>query len=345
MKRFLAIVLVVLTIAGAGWVYHSQTNSPKSTAGRFLHCLSMGEFDQALEMSTPTLRINTSKEKLMLRVQQIGLESLQGVTWGETEWKGESVAIAHGDADLGELGVIGVKLQLLRSDGLWEVDYLTKTRGSLQMPSDPELKNMVGATLVDLSQAIMKDEFEEFRSRCSRSLQVLNSPNELRHSFLKIDYTFAKEMKPRFIKPPVLNDEGHLQLVGNYATRPSRLDFLATYSHERGEWRLLSVHIHLIDAYEQQAARFMYLLGNKSFTQAYELTSAAFRQSTQEAQFGQVISSWQLRKDEYVVWLDSETDSDVVKLTGEMPTENGEMRPIEVGMRLEQNNWMVDYIR
>ncbi|MFT5523329.1 MAG: hypothetical protein ACI9HK_001275 [Pirellulaceae bacterium] len=345
MKRFLAIVLVVVTVAAVGWIYHSQANSPTTAAIRFLNHLSDGEFEDALRLATPTLRINTSKEKLALRAQQLGLESLQGVEWGEIDWKGNGVAITHGEANLGDLGVVGLKMQLIQSDGHWQVDYLTKTRGGLQLPSEPEMRRMIGSTLVDLSQAIMDNKFDDFRSRCSHSLQVMNSTTELRHSFLKIDYTFAKEMKPRFVKPPLIDDEGHLQMIGNYATRPSRLDFLATYAHESGGWRLLSVHIHLVDAYEQQAARFMYLLGSKSYVEAYGLTSSAFRQSTAESQFSQVVSTWQLRESEYVIWYDAETSDDVVKLSGEMQTETGKMRPVEVGMRLEQNDWMVDYIR
>jgi hypothetical protein len=120
-----------------------------------------------------------------------------------------------------------------------------------EMPSDPELQQMVKATLTDFNKAVSDDDFTDFFDTISKPWKKQTSPAELKKSFQgfidkKIDISDIRSLDAKFSPEPVIEKElGYktLKLVGRYPTSPNSTKFLVSYIPDGKDWKLSRIEV------------------------------------------------------------------------------------------------------
>lgn len=135
-----------------------------------------------------------------------------------------------------------------------------KRRGvaaALEMPSEPELQDLVKATMLDFNDAVQSGDFTSFHKKAAKKWQEQNTAEEMKDAFKEFvdnkenfNLKGVSEMKPTFEPAPTfepLAGEKALSLSGWYATTPKKLKFELKYLREDSSWRLASIRIRTAD--------------------------------------------------------------------------------------------------
>lgn len=120
-----------------------------------------------------------------------------------------------------------------------------------EMPSDPELQDMVKKTLLDFDKAVDEADFTDFYDNISKAWKKQTSPSELKTSFQgfidkKISISKISSMEADFSPDPVVEKEiGYktLKLQGRYDTSPNSTKFLLHYIPDGKDWKLSRIEV------------------------------------------------------------------------------------------------------
>jgi post-segregation antitoxin (ccd killing protein) len=103
---------------------------------------------------------------------------------------------------------------------------------ALAMPSEPELQDLVKATMLDFNAAVQSGDFTSFHKKAAKKWQEQNTADEMKDAFKEIvdnkenfNLKGVSEMKPTFEPAPTfepLAGEKALSLSGWYATTPKK---------------------------------------------------------------------------------------------------------------------------
>jgi hypothetical protein len=126
---------------------------------------------------------------------------------------------------------------------------LTPTEAKL--PSEEEASVMVRDSLLAFNNAIQKKNFTDFHKKQIAAIwRRQTTPAALLEtfdSFVKAEANIAPiaNMEPVFDKPPAINEDGVLSLVGHYPTKPSRVTFELGYLFEDPDWGLVQINVNV----------------------------------------------------------------------------------------------------
>jgi hypothetical protein len=128
---------------------------------------------------------------------------------------------------------------------------------ALEMPAEPELQDLVKATMMDFNDAVQSGDFTDFHKKAAKKWREQNTAEEIKDAFKT--FVDNKEnfnlkpisgMKATFEPAPTfepLGDEKALALTGSYPTTPKKLRFELKYLKDDGSWRVASIRIRTTD--------------------------------------------------------------------------------------------------
>ena len=128
---------------------------------------------------------------------------------------------------------------------------------ALEMPTEPELQDLVRATMMDFNDAVQSGDFTDFHKKVAKKWREQNTAEEIKEVFKafvdnkeQFNLKPVSGMKATFEPAPTfepLGGEKALSLSGWYETTPKKLRFELKYLKDDGSWRLGSIRIRTTD--------------------------------------------------------------------------------------------------
>ncbi len=123
-------------------------------------------------------------------------------------------------------------------------------------PEDPELQEMVKATLLDFNSALQQEDFTSFHAKICKPWQKQTTPESLKTSFqgfIDKDISIASisSLDADFSPSPEVGREvGYktLKLKGDYKTSPNLTKFELNYIPEGKDWKLSKIVVDTTQA-------------------------------------------------------------------------------------------------
>ncbi len=120
-----------------------------------------------------------------------------------------------------------------------------------EVPSEPDLQNLVKMTLLDFNDAVQKGDFKDFYATIAEVWQKEISPEKFNQAFKsfidsKANISEIKSMEAEFSpEPKVTKTRGtvFLQVEGSYSTSPKPTKFELEYVAENNEWKLSRIRV------------------------------------------------------------------------------------------------------
>jgi hypothetical protein len=128
------------------------------------------------------------------------------------------------------------------------------------MPPPRQIDDLVHQTMARFNTAIQQGDFQAFYNSLSqqwRNGQRLSgeeaagvTANMLKNHFQpfidkKIDLSNLAGLQPVYDQPPLINEEGLLELVGHFNTPGYRVNFNLDYAYELPWWKLFGINVSL----------------------------------------------------------------------------------------------------
>jgi hypothetical protein len=128
---------------------------------------------------------------------------------------------------------------------------------ALEMPTEPELQELVKATIMDFNDAVQSGDFSNFYKKAAKKWQEQSTAGEMKEAFKvfidnkeSFDLKSLSRMKATFEPSPTfepLVDEKALSLTGSYPTTPKKLRFELKYLKDDGFWKVASIRVRTTD--------------------------------------------------------------------------------------------------
>ncbi len=120
------------------------------------------------------------------------------------------------------------------------------------VPSEPQSQELARATILDFNDAIQSGDFSDFHRTISKPFQRQASPEKMEDAFkafieAKVDLSEVRTLTANFSpSPSIQTTRGvkNLQIKGNYATSPRRMNFDLKYIPEGSDWKLIAIEIN-----------------------------------------------------------------------------------------------------
>ena len=115
------------------------------------------------------------------------------------------------------------------------------------LPSENQLKRIVGGTMDDFTQAVRKQNFDDFYDRMSNTFKLQITPARLYGAFK--GFAKVKAIEQLGQQAPILEEgirvdkDGILKFGGHYPTQPEATTFRLTYIQEQNDWKLLGINV------------------------------------------------------------------------------------------------------
>lgn len=118
------------------------------------------------------------------------------------------------------------------------------------VPSLEESQALARESLLAFNKAIQAKSFVEFHKDIAAAWQKQITPGK----FLELFATFVEreadisgvgKLTPKFEKPPALDEDNLLLLLGSYPTRPYPVKFKLRYLFEPPEWKLVNIAVDI----------------------------------------------------------------------------------------------------
>lgn len=115
------------------------------------------------------------------------------------------------------------------------------------LPSENQLKRIVGSTMDDFTQAVRKQNFDDFYDRMSNTFKLQITSARLYGAFK--GFAKVKAIEQLGQHAPILEEgicidkDGILKFSGYYPTQPEATTFRLTYIQEQNDWKLLGIRL------------------------------------------------------------------------------------------------------
>lgn len=119
-----------------------------------------------------------------------------------------------------------------------------------EIPSENELRPLVGETLQNFNGAVQQSDFTDFYSAISETWQSQTSAAELTEAFAplfkqKMDFTPKDEAALNFAPKPTFESDRTLKVEVNYPTvKGANVKFRLRYVKENAGWKLLGIRLN-----------------------------------------------------------------------------------------------------
>jgi hypothetical protein len=115
------------------------------------------------------------------------------------------------------------------------------------LPSENRQKKMAGNTMDDFTQAVRKQNFDDFYDSISNTLKLQVTSARLYGAFKGFEKVKAMKQwgqhAPILEKGICIDKDGILKLNGHYPTQPEATTFRLSYIQEQTDWKLLGIHV------------------------------------------------------------------------------------------------------
>ncbi len=267
MKIVLALFLC-LWMAACG---SRRLPSVRQAADEFFLEIGENRLDEAYESTAFSFRARSSFKNFQAIAKELGLATgTVACNWTKEEIKDNDVKLT-GEVMTASGTGIAVSVTFIEERGAWRVFSLLtpnesgkkeEDRFSLmgkgdafirsvnqEVPNEERLQEMVERSLTLFGNAIHTQNFHEFYTNVSQAWQNQLTEKQLKSAFQPfIDAKVTidiKSSKPIFDKPPEINSEGLLVLLGHYDTKPYATTFRLRFIHEFPFWKLYGLEVQL----------------------------------------------------------------------------------------------------
>ena len=122
-----------------------------------------------------------------------------------------------------------------------------------ETPAQRQYRLLTQSYLLALAQANLTGNFTVLHALGAPAFQQNNPPQKLSSIFSglrqqKVDLSPLVLYKPVFTRAPWRDDKGMLRLVGQYPTKPNRIQFDLTLQPVSGVWRLFGISVNAVPA-------------------------------------------------------------------------------------------------
>ncbi len=127
----------------------------------------------------------------------------------------------------------------------------TASNANAQSAGTPDavvLETLIKRYLLAFNHANMTGNYAVFHALLHPRFSARYSPEQLSKIFMvfrrkKVDLGIISTKKPRIAPAPRVDNEGRLQVIGWFATRPSRVLFRIILRRDGRIWKLTNIHI------------------------------------------------------------------------------------------------------
>jgi hypothetical protein len=127
---------------------------------------------------------------------------------------------------------------------------LATIEASASAPSGDELARLATESLLAFNQAIQAKDFGTFYDTLSDVWKQQTTPDQLAQIFQEfmdenVDISPIKDVTPQFAAPAALDENGVMQVAGEFPTQPSQVHFELQYVHQSAGWKLLGISVNV----------------------------------------------------------------------------------------------------
>jgi hypothetical protein len=243
----------------------------RQAADEFFLKIGENRLQEAYDNTTFSFQAQSSFKSFQAIAKELGLTAgTVSCTWAKEEPKGDDIKLT-GEVMTASGTTVAISVTFLQERGAWRLYSLLtpnqngkkeEDRFSLlgkgdaftrsvnqEMPNDQRLQVIVEHSVTLFGNAIRTRDFHEFYSKVSLEWQKQLTEKKLQGAFqpfidAKVDINI-KGLPPVFDKPPEINSEGLLILIGHYDTKPYVTTFRLRLTYEFPQWKLYGVEVQL----------------------------------------------------------------------------------------------------
>ena len=243
----------------------------RQAANEFFLEIGENRLQKAYDNTTFSFQAQSSFKSFQAIAKELGLTAgTVSCTWAKEEPKGDDIKLT-GEVMTASGTTVAISVTFLQERGAWRLYSLLtpnhngkkeEDRFSLlgkgdaftrsvnqEMPNEQRLQVIVDHSVTLFGNAIRTRDFHEFYSKVSLEWQKQLTEKKLQGAFqpfidAKVDINI-KGLQPVFDKPPEINSEGLLVLIGHYDTKPYVTTFRLRLTYEFPQWKLYGVEVQL----------------------------------------------------------------------------------------------------
>ncbi len=248
-KVLLGFVGFVAIVIAAAFYF---TSGVASKADDFFVAVSNNDYDKAYSMLSEEFKKNANKQQLKDFLEQNNLTKVKETSWNSREIKNGQGKV-QGKAITETGGNVPLTMHFVKGKDDWLIYSITKSASGLQdtnqkqvtqIPNNDELLSLVQATNKVFTQSVAKQDMMDLYNSIAQIWQKQSTPAQLTDIF-KGFYQFGDKILmlnnyiPAFTEKPFINDNGFLQITGDYPQlKPKLVTFTHKYIKEGLEWKL-----------------------------------------------------------------------------------------------------------
>ena len=135
----------------------------------------------------------------------------------------------------------------------------TDAAGKLAVPSPAKLLILVRSSLIALNQANLTNDYSVLWALGSPKFQQDNPPTKLAATFeafrkAKVDVSAVAMVTPQVTKPPMIDAEQQLHILGSFPTSPMQINYVLAFADVDGKWLLSGINLGLTESPDAHAA-------------------------------------------------------------------------------------------
>lgn len=254
---------------------------PESAANAFFAAVEKGDAQGAYDGAAFGFQTTQSFEAFMSNVQDLGFIGGQPPSWTTRKDLNDRSARLDGTVINASGNPINVSLTMSRDGAAWKLFSLKTAIGAQEaedrftmvgkgpgfndvyhqpMPNQRQLDDLVHQTMARFNSAILAGDFREFYThvseewksgqRLSGDENSLVTPKMLKDHFQgftdkKIDLSSVAVLPPIYDRPPLINQDGVLEVQGHFETLDYRANFSFQYVYELPFWKLFGMDVTL----------------------------------------------------------------------------------------------------
>ena len=151
---------------------------------------------------------------------------------------------------------VDFRLKYLYEQNAWKlagikVDVTPSGPKDVKLPSEKQLRALALDSLLAFNQAVQSKSFVDFHKQKIATVwrQQITAGKllDIFERFIEQEANIAGIAKTEatFDEPPAIDEDGVLQMVGSYPTKPSQVRFKLAYVYEEPEWKLVQVNVNV----------------------------------------------------------------------------------------------------
>src|SRR5262245_31699970 len=212
----------------------AMTQPVVDASEQFLALLGKGQFAEAFASTAESFRAQQDEAAFTKAVKQLDLFNYSSVSWHSRQIDNQE-GTAEGTVINNTGTVKPITVRLIHEGSKWAVvgvRYggidLVSISSKMRVPHMAEREQMVTEALLNFNQAMQQKDFTAVHATLSETWKKEITPKQLQRAFQEfidqeINIGPIKDLKPRLMPRPLINDKDMLVVTGSYATQPSQV--------------------------------------------------------------------------------------------------------------------------